>query len=94
MKCEVGPIERRIGGNGWFVYGCNDGESFVVVTKDGNPAAPFYFLVHRNAGKVSISGEGNGDKQAGAAANEELKALGSNGLAKLNDAVRRPAKIE
>ncbi|MFC3578839.1 hypothetical protein [Sphingomonas hylomeconis] len=89
MKCEIGGIDRRFGSTEWIVYACDDGGSFVVVSKPGNPASPFYFIISRKPDGYGISGEGSGSKTASAAARDELAALGNEGLAALNAAARR-----
>jgi hypothetical protein len=83
MDCKIGPLVKMYGGNEWFVYACNDERSIVVVSKKGNPAMPFFFSMSFKDGKYSISGEGNGDKAASAAALAELKKLSNEEISAL-----------
>ena len=75
QRCEMGPIERTLGGTEWLVYGCEDRKSFVVLSAEGNPAMPFYFVVTEIGGKLTIRGEGTGSKTASDAAGKELEML-------------------
>jgi hypothetical protein len=75
LSCTLGPLSRTFGGSAWRVYGCSDGQSVVVVTAPGNPAAPFYFLLARGATGLVLHGEGIGNKAATDAAFKELEAL-------------------
>lgn len=88
LDCSIGPVERAFGGTPWIVYACSDGRSVVVVSKGGNPAAPFVFIISPKNGRYEIYGEGNGSKTASAAALADLKALGDDGIVKLGDAAR------
>ncbi|HEU4961906.1 MAG TPA: hypothetical protein VFT56_16080 [Sphingomonas sp.] len=72
MKCEVGPAHRTLGGTQWIVYSCDDQASMVVVSAQGNPASPFYFFLKPAGGAYSVSGEGNGNKEASDAAGDAL----------------------
>lgn len=72
MKCETGPIRRTFGGTQWIVYSCNDHASMVVVSAPGNPASPFVFFLKPIGGSYTVSGEGNGDKNASDAAGDAL----------------------
>jgi hypothetical protein len=58
-----------------MVYSCNDENSFVVVSAEGNPAMPFYFISTIRGGSRTLQGEGNGDKVASSAAYDELLKL-------------------
>ena len=75
LKCEVGPVSKRLGGSDWMVYSCDDQHSMVVISADGNPAMPFYFVLTLKAGTYELHGEGNGDKRASDAAGDELSHL-------------------
>src|SRR5258708_6022499 len=44
LNCKSGPLTRTFGKTSWYVYGCDDGHSVVVITAPGNPAMPFYFF--------------------------------------------------
>ncbi len=74
-QCNVGPVDRIVGGAEWIVLSCSDGRSLVFVTAKGNPAAPFYFMVQRDEESPKIVGEGNGSKEYSAAAYEETKKM-------------------
>ncbi|TFW28251.1 hypothetical protein [Massilia horti] len=82
-NCDVGPTEKMFGKTKWLLYGCNDAQTAVIVAAEGNPAAPFYFLVFREVDSYRIYGEGAGDKKASGAAMKELKALNGKALANL-----------
>lgn len=81
LQCHVGPLKKTFGGHPWLVYSCSDGATLVVVSDSGNPASPFYFMLHPNNGGYEMSGEGNGSKEASSAAFEELKRLGATDIA-------------
>ncbi|GLQ97284.1 hypothetical protein GCM10007863_17040 [Dyella mobilis] len=67
----TGPVKKTYGKTPWLVYSCDDGQSIVVVTAPGSPAAPFYFTF--NGGR--LSGEGTGNKAATDAAYDDLQRL-------------------
>ncbi len=75
MKCETGPVTRTFGGNSWLVYSCEDKATIVVISSQGNPATPFYFILNPKGSGYAIYGEGNGDKAASDAAGDELTKL-------------------
>jgi ABC-type Fe3+-hydroxamate transport system substrate-binding protein len=75
LQCEVGPLKRAYGGAPWLVYSCSDGASLVVVSDEGNPAAPFYFMIYAQDGSYQLGGEGSKAKHVTDAAFEDLKAL-------------------
>ena len=77
------------GGTKWLVLSCDDQASMVVVSAQGNPASPFYFMVSPNGGSYSVSGEGNGDKAASDAAGADLSKLSPSDLALLLDATKK-----
>ena len=84
LNCEVGPLHRTYGKTDWLVYSCDDTRSVVVVSAEGNPAVPFYFIVYvKPDGAVKLYGEGNGDKSASQAAFDELKQLSQSEVAAL-----------
>ena len=59
--CDRGPFgTRTFGGTQWDVYGCSDNRSVAVVTAQGNPGMPFYFLFAESKGQFRLSGEGMG----------------------------------
>jgi hypothetical protein len=75
LDCFVGPVQLRIGHGDWQVTSCSDGRSIVFATAAGNPAMPFVFIVRRSGTESRISGEGNGSKEASAAAFEQIKSV-------------------
>ncbi len=75
LQCDRGPLYRTYGGSDWIVYSCSDGASIVVVTRQGNPAHPFYFMLTIKDGKHQLHGEGNGARDVTAAAFEDLRRL-------------------
>lgn len=75
MKCETGPVTKIFGGTSWIVYSCDDQASLVVVTAQGNPASPFFFMLKPNGGTYTISGEGNGSRAASEAARNDLSKM-------------------
>jgi len=83
IKCKVGPIDHSFGGTEWQVYACDDGRSVLARAKDGNPAAPFYFIVAAKGEAYEVYGEGTGAKAATDAAYEELNKLEPAAVAKL-----------
>ncbi len=83
LQCETGPLKRTYGNAPWLIYSCSDGASLVVVTDEGNPAGPFYFMIYAQDGSYQLGGEGSGSKAVTDAAFEELKALTPEGIAAL-----------
>ena len=75
LDCFVGPIEMQVGPGRWQVTSCSDGRSIVFATVAGNPAMPFVFIVMRGGQKSIVNGEGNGSKEASAAAFEQIKSM-------------------
>lgn len=73
--CDIGPVLKVYGGNEWNIYSCSVPDQLVVVSAPGNPAMPFYFVIYLKDGERRLSGEGNGSKEASAAACEELKTI-------------------
>jgi hypothetical protein len=71
LQCTAGPIKKTYGNTPWLVYGCDDGQSIVIVTAPGSPAAPFYFMFSEG----HLRGEGTGNKAATDAAYNELQRL-------------------
>jgi hypothetical protein len=82
-RCNVGPKEKIFGGTKWFLYGCDDAKTAVLFSVEGNPAAPFYFIVFPEGGNYRIYGEGTGSKTASGAALKDLQALSYDALANL-----------
>jgi len=89
LQCNVGPIQREIGGSMWQVTSCDDGHSLVFATMAGNPAMPFVFIIHRGGQESQINGEGNGSKKHSAAAFEELKTMTEDKFDELVEATKR-----
>jgi len=84
LNCEVGPVKKSFGGSPWLVYACGDSRSAVVVSDQGNPAMPFYFILYVNPdGKMRLYGEGTGSKSATQPAFDELRQLDQQGVAAL-----------
>lgn len=83
LNCDKGPLNRTFGGTAWLVYGCEDGKTLVVAAREGNPAAPFYFILYPKGDGHGLYGEGIGDKKATAPAFEDLKRLDSAAIAAL-----------
>ncbi len=84
MKCESGPILKTFGKTAWQVYGCADGKSIVVMSAEGNPALPFYFMFYPKNGAYQLVGEGSGKKEYTAAAYQELEKLTDADILKLH----------
>ncbi|WP_132982900.1 hypothetical protein [Thermomonas haemolytica] len=84
LNCEVGPLKRSFGGSPWLVYACGDNRSAVVVSDQGNPAMPFYFILYVNPdGQIRLYGEGTGSKSATQPAFDELRQLDQQAIAAL-----------
>ena len=81
--CSIGPVAKTYGDSDWMVYSCSDGKSVVVVTAEGSPAAPFYFMLLPSTDEVRLYGEGIGTKSATQPAYEELKRLSALDIAAL-----------
>lgn len=94
MECKTGPVSRTFGGTEWIVYSCDDRSSMVVVSAQGNPASPSYFLLKLNAEGYKIEGESNGDKKASNAAVDDLSKLGLAGFAALLAATKSGPKSQ
>jgi len=60
LNCTSGPLNRNYGKTRWYVYGCDDGHSIVVVTASGSPALPFYFFFVWGPKGFDLHGEGTG----------------------------------
>jgi len=69
-------VRRIYGTVTWLVYSCSDRASLVIVSDEGSPAMPFYFMLSPQGGAYRLSGEGTGKKEATAAAFEDLGKLG------------------
>jgi len=62
LDCSAGPTSRAYGGVSWLVYACSDGETVILVSAPGSPAAPFYFTLFRKEGRYVVGGEGTGPR--------------------------------
>lgn len=82
-SCTIGPTKKIFGKTNWLLYGCNDVTTAVIVSAEGNPASPFFFIVFREADNYRIYGEGTGSKIASAAALKDLEAMSGAALAGL-----------
>jgi hypothetical protein len=89
-SCTIGPTEKTFGKTKWLLYGCNDATTAVIVSAEGNPASPFYFIIFRDADNYRIYGEGIGNKTASAAALKDLQAMSGAALAGLVSEATRP----
>ena len=83
LKCEVGPLAKSYGGTNWLLYACDDGHSLVIVSAEGNPATPFYFMFAWKNGAYRLHGEGTGDKKATQAAFDDLSKLDKSEIERL-----------
>jgi len=83
LTCDVGPAAKTYGNTPWLVYSCSDSRSVVVLAAPGNPATPFYFILHPGTTGYQIEGEGTGDKGATDAAFVELKKLSEHDISAL-----------
>jgi TonB family protein len=83
LNCEKGPLRRSFGGTDWLVYGCDDKATLVAAAAEGNPAAPFYFVLYPKGDSRELYGEGIGDRKATAPAFEDLKRLDPAAIAAL-----------
>jgi len=92
LNCNIGPANRTFGGSDWFVYGCDDRHSVVVITAPGSPASPFYFMFAHKDGAYRLIGEGTGNKAATQAAYQELSILKPEDIAGLFAEASRTAK--
>ena len=76
ITCDRGPFgTRTYGGTAWDIYGCSDNRSVAVVTAQGSPAMPFYFLFAESNGQYRLSGEGMGQPEFTRKAYEDLVRL-------------------
>jgi hypothetical protein len=84
LNCEVGPLHRTYGQTEWLVYACSDARSAVIVSAEGNPALPFYFIFYvKPSGDMQLHGEGTGKKSATQAAFDEIKDFTRTNIAEL-----------
>ena len=81
FNCTIGPITKTFGQAQWLVYSCNDDKTVVIVSAPGSPAMPFYFTFLPTDAGHRLFGEGTGNKEATAAAFEQLKSLSEDDIA-------------
>ena len=90
LDCNRGPLHRTFGATPWLVYACSDARSVVVMSDEGNPAMPFYFILYvKPDGEMKLYGEGTGKQSATQAAFDELEKLTQDDVAALVDEVTR-----
>ncbi|MBV8167528.1 MAG: hypothetical protein JO021_12090 [Alphaproteobacteria bacterium] len=76
ITCDRGPFgTKTYGGTTWDLYGCSDNRSIAIVTAQGNPGAPFYFLFAEKSGQYQLSGEGTGRPEVTRQAYDALRRL-------------------
>ena len=90
LTCDVGPIAKTFGGTQWLVYSCDDQRTVVIVSATGSPAMPFVFTFFPDKNGYRLTGEGNGQKHATAAAFEELKTLSARDVSALIEQTKQP----
>ena len=78
LECNLGPVDRVLGGGHWNVYACDDSKHLVIATAPGNPAAPFVFELQFTDDGIVVSGDGTGDKTASDAAYADIENLNGN----------------
>jgi len=93
LKCETGPVTKTYGSGQWLVYSCSDSKSVAVISAPGNPATPFYFLLHPSDGGYKLEGEGTGDKNATNAAAQELQKLSESNIVVLIEETRKGQNV-
>jgi hypothetical protein len=84
LNCRLGPLQRTFAKAPWYVYGCDDRHSIVIVTAPGNPAMPFYFFFVWTGNGYLLHGEGTGDKSITDRAYSELKAFSQKDITRLS----------
>jgi hypothetical protein len=75
LSCEFGPVPKTYGMASWLVYTCDSGQSVLIVSAPGSPAAPFTFRFSAREGGYVLQSQGTGDKEFTAAAFGELKVM-------------------
>jgi len=83
MQCDIGPIKKVYGNSNWLVYSCIDNKSLVIVTDQGNPAMPFYFMYYPKDGGYTLRGEGTGNKIYTKAAYKQMENIPLKDIKKL-----------
>ncbi len=83
LSCDFGPVPKTYGMTSWLVYTCNGGQSVLIVSAPGSPAAPFMFrFIAREDGYV-LQSQGAGDKELTAVAFGDLKVMSVQDVEKL-----------
>jgi hypothetical protein len=75
LQCDIGPVTRIFGSVRWFVFGCSDGESLVLLSPPDSPASPFYFVLSPDGKRYKLKGDGAEPNATTEAARKELEAL-------------------
>jgi hypothetical protein len=75
LQCDIGPASRIFGSVRWFVYGCSDGASLVILSPPDSPASPFYFVLSPDGKGYKLKGDGAEPNATTEAARKELEAL-------------------
>ena len=94
LRCDTGPVTEIYGKTSWLVYSCSDDRSIVVLAAPGNPATPFYFIVHPSAQGYQIEGEGTGNGAITDAAVADLKTLNERDIVKLIELTKQPKRSD
>ena len=85
VKCDIGPVGKRFGGEQWLVYACDDDHTVVVISGPATPAAPYYFVFSPTGAGYKLIGDGSGAKAPAAAAMRDLQLLNSQQIEALRD---------
>ena len=90
LECFVGPVAYTLANQNWRVSSCSDRRSMVFVTREGNPAHPFVFIVQRSDEQSRIRGQGNAPQEHTSAALEALQELTEAQFDLIVEATRQP----
>jgi hypothetical protein len=74
-NCEFGPVPKTYGMTSWLVYTCDGGQSVLIVSAPGSPAAPFMFRFSAREDGYVLQSQGAGDKEFTTAAFGQLKVM-------------------
>lgn len=83
LNCEFGPVPKTYGMTSWLVYTCDGGQSVLIVSAPGSPAAPFMFRFSARQDGYVLQSQGAGDKELTAVAFGELKVMSVQDVEKL-----------
>jgi hypothetical protein len=75
LSCEFGPVPKTFGMTSWLVYTCDGGQSVLIVSAPGSPAAPFMFRFSAREDGYVLQSQGTGDKEFTTAAFGDLKVM-------------------